>query len=197
MYGIMNELEPDNLNAALEFIEAMFTKHFSVEAGNRVLNVYEDTGSSDWFIATQNEFGYLMIKKDPDQIIKLANQHSSWFYWLEDGIYYADMNEHPVPQIVRKFYAPYLKGIATKPKKTTGPKPDTEFYVVIKYALMILKDLGIPPTKNQERSEKNTASCGVDYLEKILKKLGKNHISASTKLQDIWYRQLPYDPFKY
>lgn len=185
----MVAIEPNNLDDALEFIEEMFSRHFALDLGNRVLNVYEDVYSSEWFFSTQNEFGYLMITKDPEYIIELARIHSSWFYWLEDGIYYADMNAYPVPQTVRQFYAPYLKGIIKKPKKPTGRKPDTEFHFVVKYALMILKDFGIPPTKNQERSEKNHTLCGADYLEKILKKLGKNHISASSKIQDIWYRQ--------
>ena len=68
----MVAIEPDNLDDALEFIEEMFSRHFALDLGNRVLNVYEDVCSSEWFFATQNEFGYLMITKDPEYIIELA-----------------------------------------------------------------------------------------------------------------------------
>ena len=191
----MANFEPTNLNDALEFIETMFRRHFELNTGDRVIDVYENETSSELMLTTPNEFGYAMIKRDPDQMVELASNHAPWFYHLEQGIYYADTKGYPIPQIIRKFYAPYLNGSAQKPKKMPGPKPDIEFQWVVRYALLILKDVGISPTKNQQKkSTDNTSKCGADYLESILQNLGKNHISASSKIQDLWYKSLKNHP---
>ena len=190
----MANFEPSSLSDALEFIETMFRRHFELNTGDRVIDVYEDVTSSKLILITPNEFGYTMIKNDPGQMVELAGNDAPWFYHLEQGIYYADTNGYPVPQIIRKFYAPYLNGSVQKPKIKPGPKPDIEFQWVVRYALLILKNLGVSPTKNQVRAANNTSKCGVDHLESILKNLGRKHISASSKLQDLWYKSLRKHP---
>jgi hypothetical protein len=184
-------LNPKTLEEALHSVQSLFVNHFASPEGRRNIDIWI-TGDThgDWgdvMVTKEDDRGFRMMKANTNGMIEKARKDADWFYQLEHGIFVADRDGYPVPQEVRKFYAPYLKNPKLKPKKKRGRKFDQDFYWCLRLSMLLLKDVGVPPTKNEATFFTDPdKKCGADFILDILSDLGRSELFTSLSIQERW-----------